>query len=93
MLAKTFPSVCTSITQCTCTGESQLTIPLIEFKRKVHPKMKSLSVITHPRVISKTIEEEEFLFVTYTIIQSITSSEMCSLYLTHPSAHTRGAVV
>ncbi len=32
------------------------------------------------------------LFVTYTIIQSITSSEMCSLYLTHPSAHTPGAV-
>ncbi len=28
------------------------------------------------------------LFVTYTILQSITSSEMCSLYLTHPSAHT-----
>ncbi len=33
-----------------------------------------------------------FLFVTYTIIQSITSSEMCSLHLTHPSAHTLGAV-
>ncbi len=33
-----------------------------------------------------------FLFVTYTIIQSIISSEMCSLYLTHPSAHTLGAV-
>ncbi len=31
-------------------------------------------------------------FVIYTIIQSITSSEMCSLYLTHPSAHTPGAV-
>ncbi len=29
---------------------------------------------------------------TYTIIQSITSSEMCSLHLTHPSAHTLGAV-
>ncbi len=27
------------------------------------------------------------LFVTYTIIQSITSSEMCSLHLTHP-VHT-----
>ncbi len=26
------------------------------------------------------------------IIQSITSSEMCSLHLTHPSAHTFGAV-
>ncbi len=33
-----------------------------------------------------------FLFVTCTIIQSITSSEMCSLHLTHPSAHTPGAV-
>ncbi len=32
------------------------------------------------------------LFVTYTIIQSITSSEMCSLHLTHPSAHPAGAV-
>ncbi len=32
------------------------------------------------------------LFVTYTIIQSITSSEMCSLHLTHSSAHTPGAV-
>ncbi len=32
------------------------------------------------------------LFVTYTTIQSITSSEMCSLHLTHPSAHTPGAV-
>ncbi len=33
-----------------------------------------------------------YLFYTYTIIQSITSSEMCSLYLTHPSTHTPGAV-
>ncbi len=33
-----------------------------------------------------------FLLVTYTIIQSITSSEICALYLTHPSAHTPGAV-
>ncbi len=32
------------------------------------------------------------LFVTCTIIQSITISEMCSLHLTHPSAHTLGAV-
>ncbi len=32
------------------------------------------------------------LFVTYTIVQSITSSEMCSLHLTHPRAHTLGAV-
>ncbi len=32
------------------------------------------------------------LFVTYTIIQNIMRSEMCSLHLTHPSAHTPGAV-
>ncbi len=37
-------------------------------------------------------EEEEFLFITYTIIQSKTSSEICALHLTHPSAHTPGAV-
>ncbi len=28
------------------------------------------------------------LYLSHTIIQSITSSEMCSLHLTHPSAHT-----
>ncbi len=28
------------------------------------------------------------LFLTYTIIQSIMRSEMCSLHLTHPSVHT-----
>ncbi len=33
-----------------------------------------------------------FLFVMYTLIRSITSSEMCSLHLTHPRAHTPGAV-
>ncbi len=32
------------------------------------------------------------LYLSHTIIQSITSSEMCSLNLTHPSAHTLGAV-
>ncbi len=37
-------------------------------------------------------KKKNFLFVTYTIIQSITSSEMCSLHSTHPSAHTPGAV-
>ncbi len=34
---------------------------------------------------TQQLEEE---FVTYTVIQSITSSEMCSLLLTHPRAHT-----
>ncbi len=33
-------------------------------------------------------KKNNFVFVTYTIIQSITSSEMYSLHLTHPSAHT-----
>ncbi len=40
----------------------------------------------------KKVKKKNFLFVTYTIIQSITSSEMCSLHLTHPSGHTPGAV-
>ncbi len=34
------------------------------------------------------IKLEWALFVTYTIIQSIMRSEMCSLHLTHPSVHT-----
>ncbi len=38
------------------------------------------------------LSSEWALFVTYTIIQSITSSEMCYLHLTHPSAHILGAV-
>ncbi len=38
------------------------------------------------------MKKKIFVFVTYTIIQSITSSEMCALHLTHPSAHTPGAV-
>ncbi len=36
----------------------------------------------------KQIKLRWALFVTYTIIQSIMRSEMCSLHLTHPSAHT-----
>ncbi len=40
----------------------------------------------------KKIKLRWALFVTDTIIQSITSSEMCSLHLTHPSTHTLGAV-
>ncbi len=32
-----------------------------------------------------------FVFVTYTLIQIITSSEMSSLYLTHPSTHTQSS--
>ncbi len=37
---------------------------------------------------NKIIKLRRALFVTYTIIQSIISSEMCSLHLIHPSAHT-----
>ncbi len=33
-----------------------------------------------------------FLFVIYTIIQNITSSEICALHLTQPSAHKPEAV-
>ncbi len=45
-----------------------------------------------PRMLKIKIKLRWALFVTYTIIQSITSSEMCSLHLTHQSAHTLGAV-
>ncbi len=38
------------------------------------------------------LKKKNYLFVTYTIIQSIMRSEMCALHLTHPSAHTPGAV-
>ncbi len=42
---------------------------------------------------TKRIEEEDiFLFVTYTIIQNITSSEICVMHLTRVSAHTPEAV-
>ncbi len=33
------------------------------------------------------LEEKILSFVTYTIIQNITISEICALHLTHPSAH------
>ncbi len=37
---------------------------------------------------NKQIKLRWALFVTYTIIQSIMRSELCSLHLTHPSVHT-----
>ncbi len=43
-------------------------------------------------IFSAEKKNEDFLFVTYTIIQNITSSEICALHLTHPSARTPGAV-
>ncbi len=48
---------------------------------------------THTQITNKQqIKLRWALFVTYTIIQSIMRSEMCSLHLTHPRAHTPGAV-
>ncbi len=57
------------------------------------PIFKHYTIIGY-RFWKKTITEIIYIyfFFTYTIIQSITSSEMCSLYLTHPSAYTLGAV-
>ncbi len=53
------------------------------------------SIFKHFTIIGYRLKKKKtiffflfFLLVTYTIIQSITSSEMCSLHLTHPSAHT-----
>ncbi len=40
----------------------------------------------------KRKKKYSFFFVTCTIIQRITSSEMSSLHLNHPRAHTLGAV-
>ncbi len=46
------------------------------------------SIVLQQGVFLLLLSLDELLFVTYTIIQSITSSEMCSLHLTHLSAHT-----
>ncbi len=49
------------------------------------------SMHTHARTHTRTQQQIKLgwaLFVTYTIIQSIMRSEMCSLHLTHPSVHT-----
>ncbi len=51
-----------------------------------------LHYISHHTIFFIQIKLRWALFVTYTIIQSIMRSEMCSLHLTHPSAHTPGAV-
>ncbi len=50
------------------------------FKLSIHQNIQKKTQFPQRKI--------NFLFVTYTIIQSITSSEMCSLHLTHPSAHT-----
>ncbi len=38
-------------------------------------------------LLTKHCKKKIFLFVTHTIIRSTTSSEICALHLTHPSAH------
>ncbi len=50
------------------------------------------TVRLHFHIFSAEKKNEDFVFVTYTIIQNITSSEICALHLTHPSARTPGAV-
>ncbi len=56
------------------------------------PIFKHFTIIGYQKKKKKRYKFLSFLIVTYTIIQSIISSEMCSLHLTHPSAHTPGAV-
>ncbi len=50
----------------------------------IPPEQFHKLITSMPRWIE---EEELFICHTHTIIQSITSSEMCCLHLTHPSAH------
>ncbi len=54
-----------------------------------HPDLY-IPCVLHYKINNKIIKLRGALFVTYTIIQSITSSEICSLRLTHPSTHTLG---
>ncbi len=53
-------------------------------------QMKSFNMYPLQLGICNNWRLEEYFFICH--IQSITSSEMCSLHLTHPSAHTPGAV-
>ncbi len=56
-------------------------------------KLRKYLLCTNKTKITISLKDRNnVLFVTYTIIQSITSSKMCSLHLTRPSAHTLGAV-
>ncbi len=61
-------------------------------KKKLKYKHLSGVKVWQLTLDSPTCSVYEILFwifaYTYTIIQSITSSEMCYLHLTHPSAHT-----
>ncbi len=51
-----------------------------------------LPIFKHFTIIGYRFKKKTIFFIyfylSYTIIQSITSSEMCSLYFTHPSTHT-----
>ncbi len=62
------------------------------FKHMTNTSSNNNFTIIGYRFCNFFLNNIKFLFVTYTIIQNITSSEMCSLHLTHPSAHTLGAV-
>ncbi len=85
----TFPSTITPITQLS---------PITHLPWLPHHTCTSFthshisSTHTHPLrslvLIQIQIKLGWALFVTYTIIQSIMRSEMCSLHLTHPSVHT-----
>ncbi len=81
-------------------SENLFTVPLSCLKSKgdrafsvLAPKLWNLLPQSVRLSQTKTqIKLRWALFVTYTIVQSIMRSEMCSLHLTHPSAHTPGAV-
>ncbi len=49
-------------------------------------------ILTVKKKIKFKFKKKKLYYLSHTIIQSITSSEMCSLYLTHPRTHTLGAV-
>ncbi len=72
---------------------TRLNLPFFEYTREFYRVRRSDGIGgCHTQFAVLARGQLSFFFVTYTIIQSITSSEMCSLYLTHPSAHTLGAV-
>ncbi len=70
---------------------------IVYVTNKAHPslicivlyKILDIDLIDFTGMYSSTpspVMEFLFLFVTYTIIQNITSSEICALHLTHPKA-------
>ncbi len=65
---------------------------VVILKGSLAAKACELSCVMTGYQFCKKKKKKNYLFVTYIIIQSISSSEMCSLYLTHPSTHTPGAV-